>query len=113
MSLFVEDNLGVFIVLTLILGGGAAFMSGRALARGWKPVWQVIAYMIPFTAGLRFLHYALFQTDLASVHYFLTDGILMTAIALISHRLTRTSQMVNQYPWLYERSGPFSWKGRT
>jgi hypothetical protein len=112
MSLFVEDSLGVFIVLTLILGGGAAFMAGRALARGWKPVWMVVLYMIPFTAGLRFLHYALFQTDIASLHYFLSDGLLMTAIALLSYRLTIARQMVSQYPWLYERAGPFAWKSR-
>lgn len=112
MSFFIEDRVGVFIVLTLILGGGAAFMAGRALAKGWRPVWQLIAYMIPFTAGLRFLHFALFQTELTSLHYFLTDGFLMTAIALLSYRLTTANQMVSQYPWLYERAGPFAWKSR-
>ncbi len=113
MSLFVEDSWKVFLVLTLILGGGAAFMAGRSLARGWQPVWKVLMYMVPFTAGLRFLHYALFQAELTSLHYFLSDGLLMSAIALLSYRMTRVSQMVTQYPWLYERQGPLSWRSRS
>jgi hypothetical protein len=112
MSLIVEDSPWIFLILTVILGGGAAFMAGRAVAKGWQPVWVLLAYMVPFTAGLRFLHFALFESNLTSLYYFLTDGIIVTAIALLGYRLTRVSQMVTQYPWLYERSGPLSWRGK-
>ena len=32
MSLFIENSLWVFVFLTVILGGGAAFQAGRAMA---------------------------------------------------------------------------------
>jgi hypothetical protein len=113
MSLIVEDSPWIFLLLTVILGGGAAYLAGRALAYGWKPVGLLIIYMVLFTAGMRFLHFALFQAKLTSLHYFISDGIILTAAALLGYRLTRVSQMVTQYPWLYERSGPFGWRAKT
>jgi hypothetical protein len=116
MSFFLEhpDAQGViqFVVFTLILGGGAAFMAGRALAIGWKPLGLLAFYMVLFTAGLRFLDYALFQSNLFSLKYFISHGFVVMALAWLGYRLTRVSQMVTQYPWLYERSGPFAWKDR-
>ena len=32
---------GIFILLTVILGGGTAFLTGRAIAGTWRPWWQV------------------------------------------------------------------------
>ena len=37
MSLFLEDNPWVFLLLTVVLGGGAAFLAGRSLAKDWRP----------------------------------------------------------------------------
>jgi uncharacterized protein (DUF2249 family) len=34
-------------------------------------------------------------------------------IGSIAYRYTLTGQMVSQYHWLYERSGPFSWRPRS
>jgi hypothetical protein len=110
MSLFIEDSWKVFLVLTLIMGGGAAFMAGRSLARGWRPIWVPILYMLPLGAALRFLHFALFGTQLTSLHYFITDTLILVVACLIGYQLTRTNQMADQYPWLYERTGPFSWR---
>jgi hypothetical protein len=112
MRLFIEASPWTFVLLTILLGGGAAYMAGRALAYGWKPVWLLLAYMVPFTAGIRFLHFALFQANLTSVHYFIAHGIILTVAALLGYRLTRVNQMVGQYPWLYERSGPFAWRSK-
>ena len=112
MSLFVEQNVWIFLILTVIMGGGAAFMAGRSLALGWKPLWLLIAYMIPFTAGVRFLHFALFQSELTSLHYFLTHGAIVLAFALFGYNSTRATQMVTQYPWLYERTGPVTWRNK-
>lgn len=112
MSLFVEDNPWIFLIMTVIIGGGAAFMAGRAQASKWRP-WQVaVLYMIPLGLALRFFHYALFEGDLLSLHYFITDTLVLIAGAGLGYRLTRVSQMVSQYPWLYERSSPFSWKAK-
>ena len=110
MSLFVEDSLGVFIVMTVVIGGGAAFLSGRAMAAKWRPWMMAVLYMIPLGLALRFFHYALFTGDLLSLHYFITDTLVLIAGAGLGYRLTRVGQMVSQYPWLYERSSPFSWR---
>ena len=73
MSLFVEDSPWIFLIMTVIIGGGAAFLAGRGLAGKWRPMWMAVAYMIPLGLALRFFHYALF------------DGELLSA-ALLHHR---------------------------
>jgi hypothetical protein len=112
MSLFVEDNIWIFLIMTVIIGGGAAFLAGRGLASKWRPIWMPIAYMVPMGLALRFFHHALFNGELFSLHYFITDTLVLLAGALLGYRLTRVKQMVSQYPWLYERAGPFAWKNR-
>ena len=112
MGLFIENSPWVFLILTVIMGGGAAFMAGRSLAGGWKSVWLLLAYMVPFTAGIRFLHFALFQGQLTSLQYFITHGAILAGIALLGYRLTRVNQMTDQYPWLYEKVNPFSWRNK-
>jgi len=32
--------------------------------------------------------------------------------AALGYRLTRTRQMVEQYPWAYERRGPLWWRAK-
>ena len=60
LSLFVEQDTWIFIILTCILGGGAAFAAARSLALGWRPYYLLFIYMLIFTCGIRFLHFALF-----------------------------------------------------
>jgi hypothetical protein len=112
MSLIVEHSFWNTVIMTFVIAGGAAFMAGRALASKWRPIWMPIAYMVPMAAALRFLHYALFNGSLLTLHYFLVDFIVLVAAALLGYRLMRAQQMTNQYPWLYERSGPLGWKPR-
>ncbi|MFT3986960.1 DUF6867 family protein [Aestuariivirga sp.] len=113
MQLFVEDKLSVFIIMTVILGGGAAFLAGRSLASKWRPMLSAVLYMIPLGMALRFFHYALFNGDLLSLHYFITDTLVLIAGSLLGYRLTRVKQMVTQYPWAWERAGPFSWRAKS
>jgi hypothetical protein len=101
-----------FVVLTLILGGGAAFLAGRALAAGWQSLGLLAFYMVLFTCGLRFLDYALFESNLLSLKYFITHGLIVMAMAFLGYRLKRVSQMITQYPWLYEKSGSFGWRSK-
>ena len=112
MPLFVEDSFWVFLFMTVIIGGGAAFPAGRGLASKWRPLWMPVLYMLPLGLALRFLHFALFGGHLLSVHYFITDTAVLVAAALLGYRLMRVGQMVGQYPWLYERAGPLAWKNR-
>ncbi len=43
---------------------------------------------------------------------FLRRQFALMAVGSLSFRVTRTSRMVSQYGWLYERSSPVSWKQR-
>ena len=100
----------VFILLTLILGGTMAYAAGRAIAATWRPVTQALVYMLPLTAMVRFLHFALYGEELLSVQYFVVTLLLLSIFALLGYRVTRVSQMVRQYPWAFTRAGLFGWK---
>jgi hypothetical protein len=100
------------LFVTGILGGGAAWLTGRACAHTWRPLLQVIAYSILLGAVVRFFHFALFEADLFSLRSFLADTLFLTAVGCLSWRIARTTLMVTQYGWLYERSSPVSWRKR-
>ena len=53
-----EGSFGVFLLVTVILGGGAAALAGRAIAETWRPWWQVVAYMLILGGAVRFIHFA-------------------------------------------------------
>jgi hypothetical protein len=112
MTLLSDDGPLVFLVLTVIIGGAGAFLSGRGLARSWKPFWRVFVYMALLAAAVRFFHYALFGATLLSPYYYLVTYAVLLAFASLGFRVTRTTQMVTQYRWLYERTSPISWRPR-
>lgn len=112
MGMIWEISLAEFAFVTLILGGGAAWLAGRALAQAWEPMWKTALWMIPLAAAVRFIHYALFSGSLLTLHYYLVDLAVLTAIALAGHRIALAGRMVRQYGWLYERAGPFGWRER-
>jgi hypothetical protein len=107
-----DDGLRVFLVLTVIIGGCAAFLAGRGLARGWKPYWRVFFYMALLAGAVRFFHYALFEGNLWSLYYFLVAYAVLVAAASLGYRMMRTTQMVTQYRWLYERTSALTWRDR-
>ena len=98
------------ILVTVVLGGGAAFLSGRAIAGDWRAPWQVAVAAVLLGAASRFIHYALFQGDLVSLRDFFADTLFFLLIGLFAWRLRRTHQMVRQYPWLYARAGLLGWR---
>jgi ABC-type uncharacterized transport system permease subunit len=112
MQSLLGTSLGVFVGLTVIIIGAAAIMTGRALADGWKPPWQVVAACFGLALADRFLDYALFEGELLSLSGFIIDFLVITALALIAHRLTMVHKMVAQYPWRYERASLWSWRER-
>ena len=112
MGVLYETKLIHFVVLTCLLGGGAAWMAGRAIASTWRPILQVVPYMLLLGAAIRFLHYALLGGTLLSWHYYLVDCAVLLAVAVLGFRIKRADQMVTQYRWLYERAGPVGWRER-
>ncbi|MBL4740086.1 MAG: hypothetical protein JKY12_03780 [Sneathiella sp.] len=113
MGLVWENSFTVFFFLTVLIGGGAAYMTGRSLAEKWRSIKLPIFYMLLLGAAVRFFNFALFEGTLLSFQYYLADTIVLIAIALIGYRLMRVGQMVSQYPWLYVRQGPFGWREKS
>jgi hypothetical protein len=112
VTLLSDDGPWVFLTLTVLIGGGGAFLAGRGLARSWKPYWRVFVYIALLAAALRFFHYALFNGDLLSLYYYLVTYALLLVAGSFGFRFMRTTQMVTQYRWLYERTGPLTWRTR-
>ncbi|HEY2426582.1 MAG TPA: hypothetical protein VGI09_11850 [Pseudolabrys sp.] len=108
--LYEEGSFGVFLLVTIILGGGAALLAGRAIALTWRPAWQVIGYSLVLAGAVRFIHFSLFGGSFLSFHYFLVDAMFCMGFAYFGFRAARRSQMVRQYRWLTEPDGPMRWR---
>ncbi len=103
----------VFLGVTVVLMGGAGYLTGQALARGWRPVWQVVGYGVLLGFADRFLTFSLFDGALLTPVGFAIDTTVILAFALLGYRITFVAKMVVQYPWLYRRSGLLNWRERT
>ena len=108
--LYEEEYIGLFLLVTVFMGGGAAWLSGRAIAGAWHPPWGVAIVALLLGAATRFIHFALFHGDLLSAPSYACDTLFLFIVGIIAWRATRTSQMVRQYPWLYVRAGPLQWR---
>ncbi|MCB1756444.1 MAG: hypothetical protein KDJ38_13035 [Gammaproteobacteria bacterium] len=112
MDFFWENGFASFLILTVVLGGAAAYMSGRAVARQWKSVGLLVFYCALLALAVKFLHFALFDGPLLSLKLLLIDFSVVLLIGLLGYRITRVNQMVTQYRWLYQRSGLFWWRNK-
>jgi len=107
-----ERSLGVFVLVSVALGGGAAWLAGRAIAATWRPWWHVVLYMLILGAAVRFIHFALFESVLVSLHYYLVDTTVCLIFGLLGFRVMRVSQMVTRYGWINRRDGLLVWRRR-
>jgi uncharacterized protein DUF6867 len=110
--LYEEGSFGIFVLVTIILGGGAAWLSGRAIAATWRPWWHIVTYMLILGFAVRFIHHALFGGTLMSLHYYLVDTAICLVAAFLGFRVTRAAQMATQYGFLNLRAGLLSWARR-
>src|SRR5262245_46976804 len=104
------NGIWVFVLVTCILGGAGAFLSGRALAQTWRPYWHLPLYMLGIAAGVRFIHHALFGGPMLSAPSLAVDYFIMVVAGSIGYRIVRAGQMGSQYCWLFDRAGPFGWR---
>jgi hypothetical protein len=111
-----QDVLGTpvhaFIIITVIIIGFAAWMTGQAVATTWRPYWHLPLYCCLLGVSARFLNFALADGDLLSPTGYVIDTTVLTVIASFAYRLCRAQKMVSQYPWLYDRVGLFGWRER-
>jgi hypothetical protein len=107
-ELYATETFLQVLLVTGAIGGLAAWLTGQT----WRPFWHLVAYVALLGAAVRFVHFALFEADLLALLSFIVDALFLLAVASLSFRIARTSQMVTQYPWLYERVGPLRWRDR-
>lgn len=96
----------------LLLGLGAAWMTGRASALSWEDPGKLAVYLLVLAVGVRFIHFALYGATFVDPLGYIVDAALVLAIGFLGYRYTRTLQMVTQYHWLYEKVTPLSWRER-
>ena len=108
-----EGSFGVFLLVTVILGGGASALAGRAIALTWRPWLQVVVYGLILGAAVRFIHFALFGGTLLSAHYYLVDSAICLLFGLLGFRAARAAQMARQYRWINEPAGPLRWRRKS
>jgi hypothetical protein len=111
-GLIFERGIVDFLLVTCFLGGGAAYLTGRAVAMTWRPIVYLVIYLFLLACAARFIHYALFEGTLLSFQYFLVDALVLLILGGLGFQITRARQMAGQYSWIFERSGPMSWRPR-
>jgi hypothetical protein len=110
---YASESLLQIVLVTGIIGGGAAFLAGRGIAQTWRPFWNVLLYMAMLGAAVRFVHFALFEATLLSPLSYAVDTLYLVTISALAWRMTRAAQMATQYYWLYKRTGPLTWRARS
>ena len=111
--LYEEGSFFIFVLVTVILGGSGAWLTGRAIAETWRPPWQVAVYMLMLGAVARFFHMSLFGGTLLSRHYYVVDTVICLAVGYAGFRAARAAQMARQYSWLIENHGAMRWRRKT
>jgi hypothetical protein len=111
-GLYTEESLLQIVLVSGLIGGGAAWLAGRAIAQTWRPFGHVIGYMGLLGGAVRFAHYALFEATLLSPLSYAADTAFLLLMGLLSWRITHIGQTVKQYDWLYERAGLLSLRAR-
>ncbi|MBX3569908.1 MAG: hypothetical protein KF914_17725 [Rhizobiaceae bacterium] len=110
--LYEEQSVWQFFFITFLLGGWAAWMTGKACAQTWRPISALVVYMLMLGIAVRFIHHALFDGTMFTPQYYIVDTIVLIVFGVLGYRYTRTNQMVTQYNWLYERTSPLGWKSK-
>jgi hypothetical protein len=108
MTLLWEVSLFEFLLVTIVIGGGIAFMIGRSTALTWSG-WAIMAFYVALlTIAARFIHFSLFDgtfflpfdTIATALHYALIDYVVLFLLASFGRLRTRSQQMARQYRFL-------------
>ncbi|MCE7029183.1 DUF6867 family protein [Jiella avicenniae] len=112
MGLVWEVTFWEFLFVTVILGGGGAWMVGRSTALTWSG-WGLLAFYIVLLAlAVRFIHFALFNGSFllpastfgVGLYYGIVDYVVLFAIAACGRVFVRNQQMARQYGFLQRQS---------
>jgi hypothetical protein len=108
--LYAEPSAISFILITIVMGGGAAWLMGRSIAQTWRPFAILVVYAALLACGIRFIHFAMFESPLLSLRYFIVDYTVILACAVLGWRKRRAEQMASQYAFSFDSAGPFGWR---
>lgn len=112
MGILWEVSFAEFLFVTVILGGGGAWMIGRSTALTWSG-WGLLAfYLVLLALAVRFIHFALFDGSFllpvstfgTALYYGIVDYIVLFAIAAAGRVFVRGQQMSRQYGFLGRQS---------
>jgi hypothetical protein len=109
---YTDESLLQIALVTCVIGGGAAALSGRAIASTWRPYGHVVGYMMILGAAVRFVHFSLFEGTLLSFPSYAADTLYLLLVGCVAWRITKTNQIIRQYDWLYEREALLTWRDR-
>ena len=87
-ELYAGESIGAIVLVTGFLGGGAAWLSGRAIAGAWHPPWHVALVALVLGAAARFIHFALFHGELLSAPSYACDTLILFIVGLLAWRAT-------------------------
>jgi hypothetical protein len=110
--LYEESSIWTFLLVTFVMGGWGAWMTGRAMASTWQAYPVLVGYLALLAAAVRFIHFALFDGTLLSMQFYVVDLVVVQIIGAIGYRMMRVDQMTAKYRWLYLPNGPMFWKDR-
>lgn len=99
---FIANNARAFVLITVVLGGGAAWLAGRAIALTWRPWWHALVYMLVLGGAVRFMHFALADGTLLSPVGYLVDTAVAIGFAGAGFFVMRRHQKRTQYGFLYD-----------
>jgi Domain of unknown function (DUF6867) len=108
--LYEESSIGLFLLVSIVMGGAAAWASGKSIAQTWRPAWMVIPYMLILGMAVRFIHFALFEGTLLSPQFYAVDAVVCLIFGFLGYRATRAAQMTTQYGWINDRAGFLRWR---
>jgi hypothetical protein len=108
--IYEESSIWLFLLVTVAMGGWAAWRTGKALAKTWKPSWILLPYILLLGAGVRFIHFAMFEGSLFALRFYLADTIILLLAAYLGWRHERTAAMARQYAFAFEKASPLTWR---
>lgn len=108
--MFVDVNLPVFLIFSLLILGFICILTGKNTAENWKNPWMFFIYAPLIGCTDRFFVYALFNGILLDLYTYMVHTCMYLIIMTSSYRLMLVHKMVKQYPWIYEKSYFFFWR---
>lgn len=109
MIAILSKSIWVFVILALVFGL-CSWLAGQAAARGWRSLRVALGYAVLIALADRFLLFALRGASLLDPAGLAIALAMFLAMAALAFRWNQVDMMVSQYPWLYEKAGPLSWR---